>query len=78
MAGLAIVSEILVNTGLYNSLSRQAITRANTDILLITSWGIYFNEIWLEIQKLSFGKMMWKCRLQNGGHFVQALILINM
>ena len=33
--------------------------------------------IWIKIQSVSFKKTMWKCRLQNGGHFLSLNVLIN-
>ena len=32
--------------------------------------GLNFSEISIKIQKFSFTKNQWKCRLQNSGHFV--------
>ena len=33
-----------------------------------------FSGILIEIQNIWFHKCIWKCRLQNGGHFVQGLM----
>ena len=41
-------------------------------ILLIRPLGTNFSEIWIKIHTLSFKKMYWKCRQQNGSHFVLA------
>ena len=42
-------------------------------------WGLGNNYQWnwIKIQSVSFKKMMWKCRLQNGGHFLRLNVLIN-
>ena len=63
-----------VNIGWDNGLSPlqdQAITWANGGLLLIGPLRTNFSEIWIEIQKLNSWKCIWKCHLQNGGHFVQ-------
>ena len=50
----------------------QAITWTNVDLLSVGSLGAKFSEIPIEIQNFSFMKMrIGKCRLRNGGHFVQ-------
>ena len=53
---------------------RQAITWTNAGILLIGPIGTVFNEILTEIYTFSLKKRVWKCRLENGGHFVSATI----
>ena len=50
---------------------RQAIIWTNAKILWIGTLGTNFNEIWIKIQKFYSQKCIWKCRLGNGGHFVQ-------
>ena len=51
---------------------RQVIIWTNTGISLIGALGTTFSEILFEINILSFKKCIWKCRLENGGHFVPA------
>ena len=51
---------------------RQAIIWTNAVILLIGTLGTNFSQILIEIGIFSFTKMVWKCRLRNGGHFVSA------
>ena len=52
---------------------RQAIIWTNAGILLIGPLGTNFSEILIEIHAFSFKKKCnWKCRLENGGHFVSA------
>ena len=61
--------------GSYNGLSpdrRQAIIWTNAGLLLIGPLGTNFSEILIEIQHFHSRKCIWKCRLQNGGHFVSA------
>ena len=48
---------------------RQAIFRTITRILLIGPLGTNLSEILIEIRTFSFKKYIWKCRLENGGHF---------
>ena len=54
---------------------RQAITWTNadllSDLLSIGPLGIKFSEIRINIHSFSFMKMRLKCRLRDGGHFVQ-------
>ena len=62
-----------VNIGSDNGLSpewRQAIIWTNAGFLSTGSLGINFSGIWVEIVKFSLKKCIWKCRLQNVGHFV--------
>ena len=49
---------------------RQAINWTNAGILLIGSLETNFNEILIEIHIFLFKKIYFKCRLENGGHFV--------
>ena len=51
---------------------RQAIIWTNAGLLLIGPLGTNFREILIEILTFSFKKMLWKCRLRNGIHFVSA------
>ena len=51
---------------------RQAIIWSNAGILLIRPLGLTFSEILSEIYSFSYKKYIWKCRLENGGHFVSA------
>ena len=51
---------------------RQAIILTNAGILLMGTLGTNFNEILIEIQTVSFKNIIWKCRLENGVHFVSA------
>ena len=51
---------------------RQAIIWTNDGILLIGTLGTNFNQILIEIRIFAFKKLVWKCRLRNGGHFVSA------
>ena len=41
-------------------------------VLLIRTSVTNFSETFSEIHIFSFNKCIWKCRLQNGGHFVSA------
>ena len=50
----------------------QAITWTNVGILLIGPLGTNFSEMLIEIYTFSSRKSIWKCRLENGGHFVSA------
>ena len=57
-----------------NSLSpgcRQAIIWTNVGILLIGPIGANASEMLIEFHTFS-RKSIWKCRLENGGHFVSA------
>ena len=51
---------------------RQAIISSNAGILLIGPLGTNFSEILIKINTFSFKKCIWKCRQENGGHFVSA------
>ena len=51
---------------------RQAIVWSSAVILLIGPLETIFREILFEVFKFSFKKMIRKCRLQTGGHFVSA------
>ena len=53
---------------------RQAIIRTNAGILFVGTLGTNFSEIAIEIHTSSFTKCIWKCRLENGGHFVSASV----
>ena len=50
----------------------QAIIWTNAGILLIGPIGTNFSEILSEIHTFHSRKCIWKCRLENGGHFVSA------
>ena len=52
---------------------RRAIIWTNAGILLIGPLGMKFIEMLIEIDAFSFKKCIWKCRLRNGGHFVQGV-----
>ena len=74
MHHLSCVSNLTI-IGSDNGLSpgrRQAVIWTNAEILLIGSLGTNFNEILIKIHAFSFKKMHFKCRLENGGHFVSA------
>ena len=51
---------------------RQAIIWTNAGLLSIEPEKTNFNEILIEIQNFSFNKKIQICRLQNGGHCVNA------
>ena len=51
---------------------RHVIIRTNVGILLIGPLGTNFSEILIVIETFSFKKSIWKCRLENVGHFVSA------
>ena len=51
---------------------RQAFIWTNDGILLIGPLGTNFREILIEIHMVSLIKFIWKCHLQNVGHFVSA------
>ena len=57
----------------YNTFNFLQIYWTNVGILLIRPRGTNFNnEISIAIHALSLKKSIWKCRLENGGHFVLA------
>ena len=66
----------LTSIGSDNGLSpgrRQAIIWTNAGILLIGPFGTNINETLIEIHSFSFKKIIkciWKCRQENGSHFV--------
>ena len=65
----------LTSMGSDNGLSpgrRQTIIWANNGILLIGPLGTSFSEILLEFIHFHSRTCIWKCRLENGGHFVSA------
>ena len=65
----------LIIIGSDNGLSpgrRQAIIWTNAGISLIRTLGTNSSEILIEIHTSSCKKCNWKCRQQNGGHFVSA------
>ena len=49
----------------------QAIIYTNAGLLSIGTLGAKFSEILIKIQKNHSQKCIRKCRLRNGGHFVQ-------
>ena len=49
---------------------QQAIILTNAEILLIGHLGTKFSKILIEFYTFSFKKWIWKCRLENGSHFV--------
>ena len=51
---------------------RQAIIWTNAGILLIGPLGTNVNETSIEIHTFHSRKCIWKCRLENGDHFVSA------
>ena len=51
---------------------RQAFIWTNVGILLIGPIGTNFSEISIEINTFSLKKCIWKCCLENSGHFVSA------
>ena len=51
---------------------RQAITWTNVGILLIGPLGTNFGEMLSKFMHFHSRKSIWKCRLENGGHFVSA------
>ena len=50
----------------------QAIIWTNARILFIWPFGTNFNEILIEVHIFSSKKCIWKCRMNNGGHFASA------
>ena len=63
----------VARTGSGNSVwpdRRQAIIRKCAGILLMRTLETNFSEVLSEIHAFSFKKCIWKCRLENGGHFV--------
>ena len=65
----------LTTIGSDNSLSpgrRQAIIWTNAGIFLIGPLRTNFNEMLIEIHTFHSRKCTWKCRLENGRHFVSA------
>ena len=50
----------------------QAIIGTNVGILLIGTLGTNFSEIFIEMYIFYSRKCIWKCRPENGGHFVSA------
>ena len=66
----------LTTIGSDNGLSpdrRQTIIWTNDGILLIWPVGTNFNDILIKTSYIFFPKCIWKCRLQNGGHFISGL-----
>ena len=51
---------------------RQTIIKTNAGILLIETLGTNFSEILSEIHTFNSRKCIWKCRLEDGGHFISA------
>ena len=49
---------------------RKAIIQTVDGILSTGTLGTNFNKFSIEIHIFSFKKCLWKCRLENGGHFV--------
>ena len=65
----------LTNIGSDNVLSPgrcQAIIFTNAGIVLIGPIRINFNEMLIKFMHFHSQKCIWKCRLENGGHFVSA------
>ena len=52
----------------------QAIIWTNADLSSIWILGMIVNEIFIKIPEFSLRKYIWKCHLQNGGHFIWASI----
>ena len=58
---------------------RQVIIWTNAGILLIEPLETNFNEIAIEIYRFSFKKIhIWKCPLENGGHFASVSLCYSM
>ena len=53
---------------------RQATIGTNVGLLSIGPLGANFRDFITEIKTFVFKKMRLKCRLENGGHFVWALL----
>ena len=51
---------------------RQAIIWTSAGILLVGLLGTNFSEFQSEFKHFHSRKSIWKCRLENGGHFVSA------
>ena len=69
------VTHICTIIGSNNGLSpdlHQAIIRTNAGILLIGPLGANLGAIFIKFIHLHLSKCIWKCRLQNGVHFVSA------
>ena len=70
----SLIRWIIIGSG--NGLSPvrcQAITWTNADLLSIESIGTSFSEIMIdEFKHFHWRKCVWKCRLQNVGHFFSA------
>ena len=52
----------------------QAIIWINVRLLLAASSATYFSDIWIKLLQYLYHKIDLDSRLQNGGHFVPALI----
>ena len=59
---------IVTNNGV-SPVRRQTITWSSAGMLVIEPLGTHVNEIWIQIQQVSFNKWIWKCHLRNYGHF---------
>ena len=69
----ASVNCVVIDSG--NGLSpvrHEAITCTSAELVSFGHMGIKFSQILIEIQIFWFQKCNWKCRLQNGVHFVAA------
>ena len=55
----------------------QFITRTDADWLSIGPFQTNFSEILSKTQNFHSRKCIWKCYLQNGNHFIQALVCYN-
>ena len=49
---------------------RQAILLTNAGVLLMGPLGTNLSETLIDIYAFHSRKRLWKCRLENGGHFV--------
>ena len=73
MTHICVSNSIIIGSD--NGLSpgrRQAIIWTNAGILSIGPLGTNFNEISIDIHTFHSRKCIWKCRQENGGHFVPA------
>ena len=61
---------LLVQVLTWHLISEKLNSVVSADLFPINSCGTVFNEILLDIQRVDWKKIIWKCRLRYIGHFV--------
>ena len=67
-------TNIGVDIGLVPGRHKTIIWTSGGCLLSNESSGTNFRVIWTEIETFPFSEIYWKCRLQNDGHFIWAVI----